>query len=74
MNNDVSRYVEYRLVQWAIRIQYVSNKAYKERAMEMNVSYSQFKIFVEMARQWLSGRLSANIKKIKSSVWLTLLA
>jgi hypothetical protein len=47
----------------ALRIQYVSNKSYKERAIEMKISYAQFKIFVEMARQWVAGRLSADIQK-----------
>jgi hypothetical protein len=44
----------------ALRSQYFGRGMLTERAKRLGVSYPQFKIYVDMARQWLAGRLSAN--------------
>jgi hypothetical protein len=44
----------------ALRICYFENKKSRERAEEIEMSSTQFKLYVKMAKQWLSGRLSAS--------------
>jgi hypothetical protein len=43
----------------ALRSQYYGNGLLADRAKKLGISYPQFKIYVDMARQWLAGRLSA---------------
>lgn len=43
----------------ALRIHYFDRKKSRDRADSLQISASQFKICVNMAKQWLAGRLSA---------------
>ncbi len=43
----------------ALRIQYFSQEGFKERAMQLGISYPLFQNHVKLARYWLAGRLSA---------------
>ncbi len=43
----------------ALRIHYFDRKKSRDRADAIQISASQFKNYVSMAKQWLAGRLSA---------------
>lgn len=43
----------------ALRCQYFGHRRSRERAKSLGVSYAQFRIYVDLGRQWLAGRLSA---------------
>jgi len=43
----------------ALRCQYLMTGSLRTRAAYLNVSHSHFKHYVDMAHQWLAGRLSA---------------
>jgi hypothetical protein len=42
----------------ALRIQYFGRKKSRERSDELQLSAARFKVYVEMARQWMIARLS----------------
>jgi len=42
----------------ALREKYVGRGTLKARANNLGISYSTFKIYVELAKYWLAGRLS----------------
>ncbi|MCE3238127.1 MAG: hypothetical protein K0R24_1108 [Gammaproteobacteria bacterium] len=42
-----------------LRVYYLDPGLIKHKAKKANVSFSQFKVCVKMAKTWLSGRLSA---------------
>ena len=46
----------------ALRIHYFDKKKSRARSDEIEVSATQFKLYVNMARQWLAGRLSARYR------------
>lgn len=48
----------------ALRLRYFEKGMVKKRHAALNVSYSQFRFYISMARQWLAGRLSL-LYKIK---------
>jgi hypothetical protein len=43
----------------ALRIHYFDRKKARDRSPAMQISASQFRNYVSMAKQWLAGRLSA---------------
>ena len=43
-----------------LRIHYFGNGLVCERARKLGMSYARFRAYVDMARQWLAGRLSAS--------------
>jgi hypothetical protein len=43
----------------ALRCQYFGHRRSRERAKLLGVSYAQFRVYVDLGRQWLAGRLSA---------------
>lgn len=43
----------------ALRIHYFGRRKSRDRSEELKVSATRFRIYVDMARQWLAGRLSA---------------
>ena len=47
-----------------LRIHYFGNGLVSERAEKLGVSYGRFRVYVDMARQWLAGRLSARYRSI----------
>jgi hypothetical protein len=49
----------------ALRIHYFHRKKSRDRADAIQLSKSQFKNYVSMAKQWLAGRLSADGQLIK---------
>ncbi len=42
-----------------LRIHYFGSGLVSERAEKLGMSYGRFRVYVDMARQWLAGRLSA---------------
>ncbi len=46
----------------ALRIHYFERKKSRERSDEIDLSATQFKLYVNMAKQWLAGRLSAHYR------------
>lgn len=47
----------------ALRVHYFKNKKTRERSDELEMSATQFKVYVKFAKHWLAGRLSAYYKK-----------
>lgn len=45
----------------ALREFYFGQGTVKQRAKKINTSSTQFRVFVDMAKQWLIGRLTINI-------------
>ncbi len=43
----------------ALRCQYFSSGALRVKAKKLHISHSQFKYLLDLAHQWLAGRLSA---------------
>lgn len=43
----------------ALRVQYFEQGTVPFKAKRMGLSYTQFKVHVDMAKQWVAGRLSA---------------
>jgi hypothetical protein len=46
----------------ALREYYFGQGTVKQRAKKINTSCTQFKVFVDMAKQWLIGRLTINLQ------------
>lgn len=46
----------------ALRIQYFGRRKSKDRSETLGISATQFRVYVDMARQWLAGRLSSSNK------------
>ena len=44
----------------ALRMHYFDKGSLRRKAKELNVSHSHFKYYVDLAHQWLVGRLTAN--------------
>lgn len=42
----------------ALRCQYFTQGSLRQKAKQLNMSHTQFKHYVDMAHQWLAGRLS----------------
>jgi len=47
----------------ALRCHYFMNGGLRIKAKRINISHMQYKGYVDMAHQWLAGRLSASNKK-----------
>ncbi len=45
----------------ALRQQYLNNNNARQKARNMGLSYAHFKVQVDMAKQWLAGRLSIHV-------------
>jgi hypothetical protein len=45
----------------ALRTQYFGKRKTRDRSDELKLSASRFRAYVEMAHQWLAGRLSAKL-------------
>lgn len=43
-----------------LRCHYFSNGGLRDKAKQLEISHTQFKYYVDMAKQWLSGRLVTN--------------
>jgi len=56
--NEMAKYEN--LMAIALREKYFGKSSTPQRACKIGVSYTKFKIYVAMARQWLIGRLSAS--------------
>jgi hypothetical protein len=52
----------------ALRIQYFCKRKSRERVRELDISASKFRILVEMAKQWIAGRLSATRRGIRQTL------
>lgn len=48
----------------ALRCQYFNRGSLRIKAKRLNISHTQFKHYVDMAHQWLAGRLSATSNKL----------
>ncbi|MEO8964505.1 MAG: hypothetical protein ABI370_07530 [Gammaproteobacteria bacterium] len=46
----------------ALKIQYLSKRKARDRSAELNVCATKFRIYVDMAKQWLAGRLSGGYR------------
>lgn len=44
----------------ALRIHYFGKRKSRDRSIELEISATRFRIYVDMARQWLAGRLSVS--------------
>jgi hypothetical protein len=49
----------------ALRIQYFEKRKSRDRSEALGISATQFRVYVDMARQWLAGRLSARNNNFK---------
>ena len=47
----------------ALRCQYFSHGSLRKKAKQLALSHTQFKYYLDMARQWLAGRLSGRGKQ-----------
>lgn len=45
----------------ALRVQYFNVGTAQSKARQAGLSYSQFKVHLDMAKQWIAGRLSAKM-------------
>jgi len=45
----------------ALRTYYLQRGSMQHKAKCLSISYSQFKVYVDMAKQWLIGRLTAKL-------------
>lgn len=46
----------------ALRVYYLEPGPIKSKAKKLSISYSQFKVFVDMGKQWITGRLTGKYK------------
>lgn len=59
----VKQMAEYNLIMAnALRCQYFMTGTLRTRAVHLKISHTHFKHYVDMAHQWLAGRLSAKKK------------
>ena len=46
----------------ALRYKYVERGSLRQKAIELGISHTQFKVYVDMAVQWLAGMLTRQAK------------
>jgi hypothetical protein len=50
----------------ALQIHYFKKRKSRDRSNELDVSATRFRIYVDMAKQWLAGRLSERVHRKNS--------
>ena len=48
----------------ALRVYYLTVGTMEQKAKKINTSYTQLKVHLNMAKQWLAGRLTQSIVKV----------
>lgn len=60
IENLVSEMAQYKLVMArALRSYYLDNLSLRSSAKKLGIAHTRYKLYVDMAKQWLVGRMSA---------------